>query len=103
MAQIKITTPAKLDIERTYQWWAENRSAADAAKWYEGIFDAIATLRIMPERCPAVPENDLSHKGIRQLQFGIGSRPTHRIVFNFDQRTETVTILRVRHHGQGEL
>ena len=29
--------------------------------------------------------------------------PTHRVVFHFDVDADTVTILRVRHHGQDEL
>ncbi len=103
MAQIKITDPAKADIQEAYQWWAENRSAEQAAEWYERIFEAIATLHSMPQRCPRVPETALSCVGVRQLLFGIGARPTHRIVFHFDHEADTVTILRVRHHGQDEL
>ena len=103
MTQIRITEPAKADIQQAYEWWAKNRSADQAAEWYERIFEAITTLHSMPERCPRVPETGLSCAGVRQLLFGIGSRPTHRIVFHFDTEADTVTILRVRHHGQDEL
>ena len=103
MTQIKITEPAKEYIQQAYEWWAKNRSAEQASAWYERVFQAIATLRSMPERCPRVPETGLSTAGVRQLLFGIGSRPTHRIVFHFDNEADTVTILRVRHHGQDEL
>jgi plasmid stabilization system protein ParE len=103
MTQIQITGPAKADIQEAYQWWAENRSADQAAEWYERIFEAIYTLQSMPARCPRAPESSLSLAEVRQLLFGVGSRPTHRIVFHFDQEADTVTILRVRHHGQDEL
>lgn len=103
MAKIEITEPAKADIQEAYDWWSENRSAIQAAEWYERIFEAIATLQNMPERCPNVPEAGLSRVGVRQLLFGIGYRPTHRVVFHFDLDADTVTILRVRHHGQDEL
>ena len=103
MPQIRITDPAKADIQQAFEWWAANRSADQAAEWYERIFEAIATLEAMPERCPRVPEAGLSRTGIRQLLFGIGSRPTHRIVFHFDNDTGTVTILRARHHARKEL
>ena len=103
MGKIQITTPAQSDIQESYDWWSENRSAAQAAEWYEGIFDAIATLASMPERCPHVPEDDLSRSGVRQLLFGIGKHPTHRIVFHFDPDSDLVTVLRVRHHAQDTL
>ena len=103
MPKVAITEPARADIQEVYDWWSDNRSAVQAAEWYESIFEAIATLQDMPERCPHVPEAGLSRVGVRQLLFGIGSRPTHRIVFHFDIDTDVVTILRVRHHGQEDL
>jgi plasmid stabilization system protein ParE len=103
MPKVEITEPAKADIQEAYDWWSENRSAIQAAEWYERIFEAIATLQNMPERCPHVSEAGLSRAGVRQLLFGIGSRPTHRVIFHFDIDADTVTILRVRHHGQDEL
>lgn len=103
MAKVEITEPAKADIQEAYDWWSENRSATQAAEWYERIYEAITTLQSMPERCPHVSDAGLSRSGIRQLLFGIGSRPTHRVVFYFDPEMDTVTILRVRHHGLDEL
>ncbi len=103
MAKVVIAEPAKADIQEAFDWWSENRSAIQAAEWYERIFEAITTLESMPERCPRVSESGLSRVGVRQLLFGIGSRPTHRVVFHFDVDADTVTILRVRHHGQDEI
>ena len=103
MAKVLIAEPAKADTQGAFDWWSENRSAIQAAEWYERIFEAITTLQSMPERCPRVSESGLSRAGVRQLLFGIGSRPTHRVVFYFDVDADTVTILRVRHHGQDEL
>jgi plasmid stabilization system protein ParE len=103
MAKVEIAEPAKADIQEALDWWSENRSAIQAAEWYERIFEAITTLESMPERCPRVSESGLSRTEVRQLLFGIGSRPTHRVVFHFDVDADTVTILRVRHHGQDEL
>lgn len=103
MPQIHIAEPAKADIEDAFRWWAVHRSAEQAAQWYERIYDAIETLQSMPERCPRVPETGLSRTAIRQLLFGIGARPTHRIVFHFDPDKDTATILRVRHCAQDDL
>ncbi len=81
MAKVEITEPAKADIQEAYDWWSENRSAIQAAEWYERIFEAIATLQNMPERCPHVSEAGLSRAGVRQLLFGIGSRQRTELFF----------------------
>ncbi len=99
MAKVEISEPAKADIQEAFDWWSESRSSIQAAEWYERIFEAITTLESMPERCPRVSDFGLSRAGVRQLLFGIGSRPTHRVVFHFDIDADTVTILRVRYHG----
>jgi len=46
-------------------------------------------------------ESDLLAQGIRQLNFGLGCSPTHRIVFAIDG--STVAVLRVRHASQSAL
>jgi plasmid stabilization system protein ParE len=103
MAKVEISDPTKADTQVAFAWWRESRSALQAEEWYGQIFEATTTLESMPERCPRVSESGLSRLGVRQLLFGIGSRPTHRVAFHFDVDADTVTILRVRHHGQDEL
>lgn len=102
MFKIKITEPAAADIEQLFSWWSENRSSEQAKRWYREIKLAIAGLKRMPERCPAVPEAKLSAAGVRQLLFGIGPYPTHRIVFVVES-DQVVVILRVRHYAQDVL
>ena len=98
MYRAVITDPAKRDVQAAHDWWAENRSAERAGQWYVEIYKAIASLNKMPERCDFAPERNLLDQGIRQLLFGIGKRPTHRIVFAVDRKD--VVILRVRHISQ---
>lgn len=101
MFRIVLTGLAQQDIQSAHDWWAENHSPTDAHRWYLGIYQAITSLANMPERCPLTPESDLLKQGIRQLNFGIGQRCTHRIVFAI---TDTeVLILRVRHASQETL
>jgi len=101
MHRVIITGPAKRDIQGAYDWWAENRSAAQAERWYVGIHAAIQSLRNMPERCLMAAETDLLAQGLRQLLFGMGRRATHRIIFTIDGNT--VVVLRVRHTSQDAL
>ena len=101
MYRILITGPAQQDIQLAHDWWCENRSAADAGRWYRGIYHAIASLVDMPERFPHAPESELLEQGIRQLNFGLGRRPTHRIVFVMTEKE--IVILRIRHASQDHL
>src|SRR5215207_4215735 len=98
MARVIITGPAKRDIQATHDWWTENRSTEQAARWYVGIHASIQTLRNMPERCSMAADSDLLTQGVRQLLFGLGRQVTHRVVFTIDGGT--VVVLRVRHTSE---
>ncbi|QDT00711.1 type II toxin-antitoxin system RelE/ParE family toxin [Adhaeretor mobilis] len=56
MFRVVVTEPAKDDLQAAHDWWAENRSAEQAARWYVGIHKAIKTLMRMPERCSLVTD-----------------------------------------------
>jgi plasmid stabilization system protein ParE len=101
MAGVIITGPAKRDIQVAHDWWTENRSSEQAARWYVGIHASIQTLRNIPERCSKAAESDLLTQGVRQLLFGLGRQATHRILFAIDDGT--VVVLRVRHTSQDTL
>jgi len=78
-----------------------NRSAKQASRWYNGIRAAIASLDRFPERCALAAENDQFPYELRELYFGLGSRPTHRVVFTVAK--QHVVVLAVRHTAQGRL
>jgi plasmid stabilization system protein ParE len=101
MHTLRITEPAEQDVRLAYEWWRDNRSAEQAERWYLGIREAIDSLRHSPDRCAFAIETHLLPQGIRQLNFGIGRRPTHRILYTISKGV--VTILRVRHTAQDEL
>jgi plasmid stabilization system protein ParE len=101
MTRVIITGPAKRDIQVGHDWWAEHRSVEQAARWYRGVHAAIKSLERHPERCSATVENDLFKEDIRQLLYGLGRRPSHRIVFTIDG--DIVIVLRIRHVSQDTL
>lgn len=101
MAKVIVTGPAKRDIRAAYEWWKENRSVEQADRWYRGILDAARSLGKNPECCAFAPESELLPQGVRQLLYGVGRRPTHRLVYTIDGIT--VVILRVRHTSQDAL
>src|SRR5882672_2942401 len=101
MYEVRITEPAEQDIQASFAWWRDHRSAGEAQRWYESIYPAIDTLTKMPQRCPRARESPIYPGELRELYYTIGRRPTHRIVFAIDG--ESVVILRVRHASQRDL
>jgi len=101
MFRLIISGPAEQDMQAAHDWWAQNRSKEQANRWYLGIHEAITSLVQMPERCSFATERDLLKQGIRQLLYGLGHRPTHRVVFVIDGNN--VIVLRVRHTAQDAL
>lgn len=101
MFAIHITDVAEQDIQSAFEWWRDNRSASEAERWYQSIYPAIETLQSMPHRCAFATERELIGVELRQLLYGIGRRPTHRILFSVEN--ETVIILRVLHNAQQHL
>jgi plasmid stabilization system protein ParE len=80
------------------RWWAEHRSAEQAERWYVGFLETIETLADNPERCPLARENAAFPYELRELHYGLGSRPTHRALFTI--RPEAVVVVSVRHAAQ---
>jgi len=96
-----IQREAEEQIVDSARWWAEHRSAEQAARWYAGIVDAIDTLADNPQRCPLARENPAFPYELRELHFGLGSRPTHRVLFTI--RPDAVVVLSVRHGAQQDV
>ena len=93
--QIPVTAAARRDIEEGAAWWAEHRSFPQAIRWLRQIEDRIATLSEHAERCELAHEASRFSFELRELLFGTGYRPTHRILFRIDG--SIVEILAVRH------
>jgi len=99
--RVVLTARADRELEEASDWWAKNRSQDQAARWYAGFSDAITSLEKDPQRCPLAPENARFPYEIRELHYGLGSRPTHRAVFTI--RPDMVLVLTIRHAAQAEL
>lgn len=95
------TATAQQEAQANYDWWAEYRSAEQAARWYDEFLAASLSLEENPDRCALAAENDRFPYEIRQLNFGIGRKPTHRLVYAI--HPNEVVILRVRHLAQQEI
>lgn len=89
---------ADADIEAIGRWWAEHRSATQAKRWVDGILNAIQRLTADAERHSTAIENDRFPFELRQVNFGLGRGPTHRVLYTI--RPDCVYVLAVRHVSQ---
>jgi len=96
---VRITARALLEIDEALGWLAE-RSRPAAARWHEGLMDAIQSLEDKPERCGLAPESEWYPGNLRQLLYG-KRRGVYRILF--EVRGNTVYVLRIRHGAQALL
>jgi hypothetical protein len=88
------------EIQAHHDWWAEHRSAAQAGRWYDRLSKVLVrTNRVVQH--PANPESSYHPFEIRELLFGLGRRPSHRVLFTI--RPDCVYILSVRHVSQEPL
>jgi plasmid stabilization system protein ParE len=96
--EVLITARADRGAQANHDWWAEHRSAEQAARWYDEFLRVILSLENDPDRSDLADENDRFPYEVRQLSFGIGRKPTHRLLFAI--RPGEVVVLRVRHLAQ---
>lgn len=96
--EVVLTKAAQDELDNFHSWWTENRSPDQANRWYTGFYEAMISLEQNPTRCQLAPENDHFTYELRQLNYGLSSKPTHRAIFTI--RETVVLILRIRHLAQ---
>ena len=97
---VRLTERAAADLAALF----EQINAVDsvpAARWFNGLEDAIATLGGLPRRCPAAPERKKTGRPLRHLLYG--KKPhVYRVVFEIDEAHKIVQILTIRHGAMDE-
>ncbi len=101
MREVILTQRAQEEFDQAHAWWADNRSSEQANRWYLAFVQAMRTLETAPLRWPLAPESKFFPCEVRQLNFGLGRRPTHRALYTV--RPACVVILRIRHLAQEPL
>ena len=99
--KVVFTEKAKVHMHSAKDWWSYHRSTDEAQRWYVGLSDAIMSLEKNPARCPLARENDSVRYEIRQLNYGLGSKSTHRAIFTI--RPALVLVLAIRHLSQRDI
>jgi plasmid stabilization system protein ParE len=96
---VVISQRAANEIQEAHDWWAERRSALQAARWYDGLLDAIEGLRESSGQHSVVANAADFPFEVRELLFGLGRRPTHRALYTI--RPDSIYVLTLRHVSQG--
>lgn len=94
--KVVIQPNAAEEIEATYRYLA-SQVPETAARWFNGLEEAIYSLEKHPGRCALAPENDAVGREIRQLLYGRRNRK-YRVLFTL-QGSE-VHVLHFRHWAE---
>jgi plasmid stabilization system protein ParE len=99
--RVTLLPRAKLQLYDQALWWSKHRSSEQAYRWLDGFEQALASLAVRADRCRAASESVELEMSIRELYYGVGSKPTHRAVFEI--RGDEVIVHSVRHLAQRNL
>jgi toxin ParE1/3/4 len=92
---VEMTARAARDLEILYltKNAAESR---EAARWYNGLEEAVSSLTTHPHRCPVAPETRRTKRQLRHLLYG--KKPhVYRVIFEVQEQLQTVWVLTIRH------
>jgi len=101
MRPVILMDRAHQDLEDGCRWWAKHRSLEQADRWYDGFSAAIKRLATDAEQHALAAESKDLPLEVRQLNYGLGHRPTHRALFTI--RPDMILVLRVQHLAQQSL
>ncbi len=93
--RVIVTPQARSEFYHDALWWAEYHSVEQAQRWLDGFERVIKSLANNPEKYSVARENDDFPFDLRQLNYGLGGKPTHRAVFEI--RDDEVIVHGIRH------
>ena len=99
--KVRLSDNAEADLGANANWWARHRSYDEAMRWLVGFHSALQQLDRDPERFPLASEASQFRRELRQLNYGLKSKKTHRAVF--EVQDQEVVVLAIRHLAQGEI
>jgi toxin ParE1/3/4 len=92
---VEMTARAARDLEILYL----QKNAAEsrvAARWYNGLEEAVSSLTAHPYRRPVAPETHRMKRPLRHLLYG--KKPhVYRVVYEVQEQPQKVWVLTIRH------
>ena len=99
--RVELAYRAVRDLEILYMEKNAAESQA-AARWYNGLEEAVYMLATHPHRCPAAPEARKAKRKLLHLLYG--KKPhIYRVIYEVDERKKTVLVLTIRHGARRKL
>ena len=97
---VEFAIRAVRDLEILYAEKSVGESLA-AARWYNGLEQAVFALASYPYRCPVAPEAQRTKRKLRNLLYG--KKPhVYRVIYAVDEGRQTVWVLTIRHGARRE-
>lgn len=89
--RVNLTARAGRDLAQLFED-IHARDSSAALDCYEGLKEAILSLRVQPQRCPVTPENNR----LRHLLYG--NKPhTYRVIYRVRKGPKQIDVLHIRH------
>lgn len=98
---VRLTDQFEAEIRKIALWWADHRSVEQASRWYYELLDRLATLTEHPERFPVKLEARQVGTQVREMPFGLGSHPSHRVFFRIVSK-QSIEVFSIQHVHQDE-
>jgi toxin ParE1/3/4 len=99
--RVELTVRAHRDLDDLYCWIHAAESIA-AARWYNGLEQAVYRLEELPRRCPLAPESRKTGRQLRNLLYG--NKPNvYRVIYEIDEPRKVVWVLTIRHGAREEV
>ena len=98
---VDLSTRAVRDLEQLYIAKNAAESAA-AAKWFNGLEEAVMSLSSHPYRCPVAPESRKLRRKLWHLLYG-KKRHVYRVIFEVDDSQATVWGVTIRHGARRQI
>lgn len=98
---VEFAAHAVRDLEFLYL--AKNAAESSAAaRWFNGLEQAVYGLALHPYRCPVAPEARRAKRKLRHLLYG--KRPhVYRVLYEVDEERQAVWVFTIRHGARGKL
>lgn len=93
--RVELAARAERDLVSLFVEKKATESKA-AARWFNGLEEAVYTLEKYPLRCPVAPESKKSKRALHHLLYG--TKPhIYRVIYEIDERRKVVYVLTIRH------
>ena len=94
--RVELSPEAFEDLDAIASYIKKQSSSEIAQRWFNGVMDAIASLKQMPARCPVAPESEDVGREVRVLVHGRKTR-AYKIYYAISYETSSSGVVQVFH------